>query len=86
MRTLALDVHYVPSTWSGFGPSIANVIQSWDDSLYIETNVRELAGRVRWVCWGQDGFMTISGELINGGLTPMEKFILNRTWQKHQPK
>ena len=77
MNNSIIDVYYVPSGWVGFGPSIADVIRSWDDTLYIETNVKELAGKGRRVDWTPDGLIYINRQMINGGLTDLEVFRLN---------
>jgi len=77
MRNSNIDVYYIPSNIVGIHPSVASVIRSWDGSLYIECNVKELAGANRQINWTQDGIIFINGDMINGGLSSLEKFILN---------
>ena len=77
MNNSIIDVYYVPTGYVGFCPSIANVIRSWDDSLYIETNVKELAGAGRQVHWTAEGTIFIDRQMINGGLVDLEIFRLN---------
>jgi hypothetical protein len=77
MNNSVIDVYYVGSPIVGFYPSIVNVIRSWDDSLYIETNVQELAGERRRVDWTPDGIIYIDRQMISGGLSTLERFMLN---------
>jgi len=77
MNTSIVDVYYVSSNVVGFHPSVASIIRSWDGSLYIECNVKELAGANRQIHWTADGTLYINRQMINGGLLLMEKMMLN---------
>lgn len=77
MRNSIIDVYYVPTDIVGFHPSEASVVRSWDGSLYIETNVKVLAGANRQINWTQDGTIFINGEMINCALSSIGKFMLN---------
>ena len=72
---MEIDVYYVPCDIQGFHPSTAHVFRSWDGSLYIETNVKALAGARRRV-QVLDSIIFISGIMINGGLSWYEKNML----------
>lgn len=77
MKSSIIDVYYVPSNIVGIHPSMASIIRSWDESLYIECNVKELAGANRQINWTQNGPLYISGHMINCGLDLKETMMLN---------
>jgi hypothetical protein len=76
-NSCCLDVYYVQSRGViGAQASVANVIKSWDGSLYIETNVQVLAGPRRTIRWTNAGQISIGGETLNGGLNWHEVRLL----------
>jgi hypothetical protein len=76
MNERILDVYYVAGNGE-VGPSIANIIRGWDGLVYIETNVKPLAGEGRLIQWSDDGIIRIEGEMINGGLGIEDKYKLS---------
>ena len=77
--TRHLDVYYVPDNLppGTLTCSVSKVCKSWDESLYIETNVKGLAGHSRRITLLSDGTMFISGGVINGGLMPNQVSLFN---------
>ena len=77
MNASIIDVYYVPYGKPGaFCGTAANIIRSWDGSVYIECNVPQVAGELRLVQWSDDGILWIEGHMLNGGLSMHDKYKL----------
>ena len=61
-----MDVYFVSSNCETATAAIVDIYRSWDDSLYAETNVRDLAGPNRVVVGKNlNSVATIDGNPLN---------------------
>jgi hypothetical protein len=80
MKILILDVHFISIT--NLCPPVAALRKNLLGNLYVETNVREIAGQGKAVSV-VDGCLRVAGRTFQGGLNFLERreFLLDHLTQ-----
>jgi len=60
-KVLMADIYFVNFCPGKVTAPIANLVESWDGSVYVETNILEACGPNRSVKMTNDGFLVVGG-------------------------
>jgi hypothetical protein len=80
VKVLMADIYFVNFCPGQLTVPIANLVESWDGSLYVETNILEACGPNRSVRMTSDGFLIVGGCYRSCGAEP---FHARALFNKH---